>query len=1082
MKKLPIFLALYTILIGLSAFFLTNLHQPNIPQAQAATSASGTITISNSGSTQTDYDVLVVVDTATIISAGNMQSDCDDIRLYDSDDSTALDYWIESGCNTATTQLWVTVPSIPNGDKDIYLHYNDGAMANGEQSSGNFILMYNNTCPSGWTRNTSFDSRFPYGASSYSGTAGAATHTHSDKAITSGGGSGYGCTDGPGRPSSGHTHNLTISANSVSALPPYLNMVYCQKSDLDINTGLIAIFDATAPSGWTRFTALDSKFPYGASSYGSTGGASTHTHTITHSGVSGYSHLSGCTGTKTYPVVPSSHTHSWSNTTSGSTSNLPAYLNVIFGSIDSTGVGSPDMISMFTALPPLGWTRLTALDSKYIQGSSSYGGTGGTSGSHTHTTSGTSGTYSGSTLWCQSGSHGSCNNTSHNHAYNNSTNGTTNTPPRINTIFGKRNDPVGDGVTTSITFGPPAPTAPTIGTATVVSDTSIQWNFTDNASDEDGFKVYDTSNVLKATCSTANLTSCTETGLTANTAYTRKVVAYNTGGDSSYSSTDTATTNKTSCQPAVNDTAHTITGDCSFSDSRGTDATGKTIYGMDPGTGSSNTAALTVESGTLTITSTEHVAVGTISMTGGSIAITNGGKITPGGVIYYPDSDSDGYPSSTTPQVSATTPSGKRRRNVMTSTAATDCNDSSNSVYQNLTGYLDSDGDGYGTGSSSQICSGASLIAGYAANATDCDDNAYSSENSCQSNYFGDGSDGAVTISSNTNISCTTDGDMAVKEYSSLTINSGRTLTTNNRCKGLFIYVSGNATINGTLSMTARGASVSTSGVSSTGLRLPMYKSGSTQTLAAADFAGAGSAVISAVSNQSGISSNGKIYTLSRTGNSGGNGGDASSSPNYSGYPGGTGDTKTGGGGGGAAGGGAGTTNVTRGGAGTCFSGGSGGGAQYHNVGYQNYSTSVGGSNGGAGGNGSLQGVYYGGSYSAGGGAGNNGGNDYDGVHWAANASPGGNGTGGLLYLVVGGNLTITGLISADGVAGGANGYYGGGGGGSGGGNVIVLYAGSLSNSGTVRASGGAAGAAGSHGRPGGAGGNGQAILEQVDY
>ena len=86
------------------------------------------------------------------------------------------------------------------------------------------------------------------------------------------------------------------------------------------------------------------------------------------------------------------------------------------------------------------------------------------------------------------------------------------------------------------------PLAPTIGSATVISDTSIQWNFTDNAVSETGFKVYDTSNTLKTTCSTADLSSCTETGLTKGTEYTRKVVAYNGAGNSSYSATDTATT------------------------------------------------------------------------------------------------------------------------------------------------------------------------------------------------------------------------------------------------------------------------------------------------------------------------------------------------------------------------------------------------------------------------------------------------------------------------------------------------------------------------------------------------------------
>lgn len=80
---------------------------------------------------------------------------------------------------------------------------------------------------------------------------------------------------------------------------------------------------------------------------------------------------------------------------------------------------------------------------------------------------------------------------------------------------------------------------PTIGTPTALSATSIRWNFTDHANDETGFKVFDTSNVLKATCSTANLTYCDETGISENpnTQITRKVAVYNGGGTGDYSST-----------------------------------------------------------------------------------------------------------------------------------------------------------------------------------------------------------------------------------------------------------------------------------------------------------------------------------------------------------------------------------------------------------------------------------------------------------------------------------------------------------------------------------------------------------------
>ncbi|MEW5760063.1 MAG: DUF2341 domain-containing protein [Candidatus Thermoplasmatota archaeon] len=82
------------------------------------------ITISNTGSALTDYSVLVTLDTASLISAGKMRSDGGDIRFTDSDETTRLGYWIESGINTASTKIWVKVPSIPaSSTKTIYVYY-----------------------------------------------------------------------------------------------------------------------------------------------------------------------------------------------------------------------------------------------------------------------------------------------------------------------------------------------------------------------------------------------------------------------------------------------------------------------------------------------------------------------------------------------------------------------------------------------------------------------------------------------------------------------------------------------------------------------------------------------------------------------------------------------------------------------------------------------------------------------------------------------------------------------------------------------------------------------------------------------
>jgi hypothetical protein len=96
------------------------------------------VNISNSGSSLTDYQVNVAADTSSLISAGRMKADCSDIRFVDSDDVTVLSYWIESGCNSTATIMWVKVPSIPTGNKTIYMYYGNPAATTASNGNTTF--------------------------------------------------------------------------------------------------------------------------------------------------------------------------------------------------------------------------------------------------------------------------------------------------------------------------------------------------------------------------------------------------------------------------------------------------------------------------------------------------------------------------------------------------------------------------------------------------------------------------------------------------------------------------------------------------------------------------------------------------------------------------------------------------------------------------------------------------------------------------------------------------------------------------------------------------------------------------------
>jgi len=325
------------------------------------------------------------------------------------------------------------------------------------------------------------------------------------------------------------------------------------------------------------------------------------------------------------------------------------------------------------------------------------------------------------------------------------------------------------------------------------------------------------------------------------------------------------------------------------------------------------------------------------------------------------------------------------------------------------------------------------------------------------------------------------DGDMVVKRYSSLTISSGNTLTTDQPCRGLLIYVSGDCTINGTLSMSSRGpaADPTSSGgsdanaVSSSGLQIPFKTSSGTQTLVSSSslFNGCGTTARTIIANHPSLSSNGTIITLARQGAAGGSGG-AGGYYQHAGSNGSNGGTgQTGGGGGGHGGYADNTGGGGAGGAGSygsCFGGGSGGATG-------NYPGVTGGDAtawGGKGGNAGSSG------YPTRGGGGNPVGDSP--TQGSYSMTPG---TGGLIILIVGGNLTIGsgGAIICNGVDSVTNAQAQNAtssNGGTGGGNIVIAYKGTYSNSGTITANGGAAAQiqdtrSGSGPTTGGGGGNG---------
>jgi len=104
------------------------------------------ITVDNTSNPNTlsNYQVLVILDTASLISAGKMQSTGADIRFTDSDGLTSLSYWIESGINTSSTRIWVKVPNIPGSStKTIYLYYGNPSASPASNGANTWLFFEN---------------------------------------------------------------------------------------------------------------------------------------------------------------------------------------------------------------------------------------------------------------------------------------------------------------------------------------------------------------------------------------------------------------------------------------------------------------------------------------------------------------------------------------------------------------------------------------------------------------------------------------------------------------------------------------------------------------------------------------------------------------------------------------------------------------------------------------------------------------------------------------------------------------------------------------------------------------------------
>jgi hypothetical protein len=98
------------------------------------------ITITNTGSTLTDYQVLVTLNTSIMGSPYcNISDDGSDLRFTNEANTIKYDYWIESWNNSGTSKIWVKVSSIQNGDSTMYMYYGNSEASSESNRDATFV-------------------------------------------------------------------------------------------------------------------------------------------------------------------------------------------------------------------------------------------------------------------------------------------------------------------------------------------------------------------------------------------------------------------------------------------------------------------------------------------------------------------------------------------------------------------------------------------------------------------------------------------------------------------------------------------------------------------------------------------------------------------------------------------------------------------------------------------------------------------------------------------------------------------------------------------------------------------------------
>ncbi len=88
-----------------------------------------------------DFQVDILIRTDTLVASGKLQPGCEDLRFTTKDGVTLIPYWIESGCNSANTKVWLRIPFLPaNGQDTFYVYYGNSSAVSASDPDSVFVF------------------------------------------------------------------------------------------------------------------------------------------------------------------------------------------------------------------------------------------------------------------------------------------------------------------------------------------------------------------------------------------------------------------------------------------------------------------------------------------------------------------------------------------------------------------------------------------------------------------------------------------------------------------------------------------------------------------------------------------------------------------------------------------------------------------------------------------------------------------------------------------------------------------------------------------------------------------------------